>query len=84
MALQDIKKKLDDPSFAKKTHGWLSVIWLVLAVPICIFLSSSVPFLVFISVYAVVASHWAGWDAAGGELEIEKIKKRLAKVEKKA
>lgn len=73
----DLKQKLDDPRTVKKIHGWLAVFWFVAAFPIMFFLSSSIPFVVFISVYAIVASHWSGWDASGAELEIEKIKKKL-------
>jgi hypothetical protein len=47
--------------FNKKLHGWLTLIWFVAAFPISIYLSTSVPFLVFISVYAVVVSHWNIW-----------------------
>ena len=45
-------------------HGWLTVAWFVAAIPICIYLYDSVPFLVFISVYAVVTGHWSSWQAA--------------------
>jgi hypothetical protein len=55
---------VEDPSKFKTVNGWLTVIWFVLAFPICIFLSQSVPFLVFISVYAVVTGHLATWQAA--------------------
>lgn len=78
-----LEKYLNDPIKAKKVHKWLAIFWLAASIPICIFLSTSVPFLVFISVYAVVASHWAGWDAAGGELEIERIKRTLAEIKKR-
>lgn len=47
--------------FNKQLHGWLTVIWFAAAFPIAIYLSTSVPFLVFISVYAVVVSHWNLW-----------------------
>jgi hypothetical protein len=47
--------------FNKKLHGWLTIIWFVSAFPIAIFLSTSVPFLVFVSVYAVVVCHWTLW-----------------------
>jgi hypothetical protein len=39
-------------------------------------LKRSVPFLVFLSVYAVVAGHWSGWEAAGGEVELERLGKK--------
>lgn len=75
--LQKIVKKLDDSKFAKKVHGKAGVIWLASSVPICIWLNSSIPLLVFISVYAIVVGHWSGWDAAGAEVEIEKLHKRV-------
>lgn len=74
--------KLDDPKIAKKVHATAGIIWLVASVPICIFLNSSIPLLVFISVYAIVVGHWSGWDAAGGEVEIEKLHERITKLEK--
>lgn len=80
--LKKIIKALDDPKTAKKIHGRAGVIWLVASVPICIFLNSSVPFIVFVSVYAIVVGHWSGWDAAGGEVEIEKLHKRISELEK--
>lgn len=54
--------------FNKKLHGWLTIIWFAAAFPISIYLSTSVPFLVFISVYAVVVSHWNLWF----QMKIEK------------
>jgi len=57
-----------DPVFMRKANGWLTVIWLVAAVPICVLLSSSVPFLVFVSVYAVVTGHLSAWQAARVEV----------------
>lgn len=51
-----------------RLHLCLTGAWLVAAVPICLFLSSSIPFLVFVSVYANVAGHWSGYQAARGEV----------------
>lgn len=50
-----------DMSFNKKMHGWLTLIWFIAAFPIAIFLSQSIAFIVFISVYAVVGFHWNIW-----------------------
>lgn len=69
--------KLDDPKFAKRVHAWLAIIWLVASVPIMIWLKNSISFLVFISVYAVVAGHWSGFDAAGADLDIKSVKSKL-------
>jgi hypothetical protein len=48
----------------RKLRGWLPLAWFIAAVPICIWLNDSVPLLVFISVYAIVAGHWSSWQAA--------------------
>jgi hypothetical protein len=61
----------DDPTFMRKINGWATLIWFVAAFPICIFLSDSVPFLVFISVYAVVTGHLSSWQAARVEVRQE-------------
>lgn len=65
----------DDPIFMRKLNGWATVIWFIAALPICIFLASSVPFLVFISVYAVVTGHLSSWQASRVEVLQEKEKK---------
>ncbi len=62
-------KVQNDPIFFKKLNGWLTVVWFFLAFPICIFLAESVPFLVFISVYAVFTGHLSTWQA--GKVEVE-------------
>ena len=57
-----------DPIFMRKFNGWATIIWFTAALPICLFLSNSVPFLVFISVYAVVTGHLSSWQAARVEV----------------
>jgi len=66
-----------DPVFMRKLNGWLTILWFVAAFPICIFLADSVPFLVFISVYAVVTGHWATWQAARVEIKQEEQEERI-------
>lgn len=61
----------EDPTFMRKFNGWATLIWFIAAIPICIFLADSVPFLVFISVYAVVTGHLASWQAARVEVKQE-------------
>lgn len=55
---------LNNPTKFKQANGWLTVTWLIAVVPIVWLLSNSVPFLVFVSVYAVVTGHLATWQAA--------------------
>lgn len=57
-----------NPDAMVRLHKWLTILWLIAAVPICIWLNSSVPFLVFVSVYAVVTGHWSSWQAARVEV----------------
>lgn len=64
-----------DPVFMRAVNGWLAVIWFAAAVPICIFLADSVPFLVFVSVYAVVTGHWSTWQAARVEVRQQEAEK---------
>lgn len=61
----------ENPVFMRKFNGWATLIWFLLAFPICIFLSESVAFLVFISVYAVVTGHLSAWQAARVEVRQE-------------
>lgn len=60
-----VRTKIQDPAFLQPFHGWSALAWFVAAFPVCIFLNQSLPFVVFISVYAIVVSHWEGWQSAG-------------------
>ena len=53
-----------DPTFMRRLHGWLTLIWFVAAFPIMYFWSENLKFLVFVSVYAVVTGHWSSWQAS--------------------
>lgn len=59
-----LEDKFIDAEFAKAFHKWATIIWFIAAFPICIFLSNSLPFIVFVSVYAVVVAHWGAFQAA--------------------
>jgi hypothetical protein len=61
----------ENPVLFRKINGWLTVIWFVAAPFICLFLANSVPFLVFISVYAVVTGHLSTWQASRVEVKQE-------------
>jgi hypothetical protein len=51
----------------RRVHAVLTIMWLLLAVPSMIWWRDSIAYLVFLSVYAVVASHWAAWQATRAE-----------------
>lgn len=58
-----------EPEAMEDFHKWATIVWFVAAIPICLLLSSSIPFLVFISVYAVVTGHWSSWQASRVEVK---------------
>lgn len=60
---------LTTPEHIRKFQGWSTIIWFVLAFPICIFLAESLPFVVFISVYAIVVSSFVGWQGSRQEIK---------------
>ena len=66
--LKTIRALMADPVMMRKANGWLTILWFIAALPICLYLSDSVPFLVFVSVYAVVTGHLSTWQAARVEV----------------
>ena len=66
--LKTIRSLMADPVMMRKANGWLTILWFIAALPICLYLSNSVPFLVFVSVYAVVTGHLSTWQAARVEV----------------
>ena len=62
-------KAFADPFFAIKFHKWAAIVWFILAFPICIFLSNSIPLIVFVSVYAIVVGHWGSYQAAAADIQ---------------
>lgn len=59
-----LAKLLSSATFLRRLHGWSAVGWFVAAFPVMFWLSQSVGFLVFISVYAIVVGHWEAWQAS--------------------
>lgn len=47
-----------------RIHLSLTIAWLLATPFVVLLLRESVPFLVFISVYAVVIGHWSAYEAA--------------------
>lgn len=68
MNKNSILTKLNDPNFTKKFHGWATVFWIAMAFPSMLLWSASIPYLVGLSVYAVVTGHWAAYQAVSVEL----------------
>jgi cytosine/uracil/thiamine/allantoin permease len=52
------------PEFLRRLHGWAAVLWFVASFPLAWWLGSSVVFVTFLSLYAIVTGHWSSWQAA--------------------
>lgn len=54
---------------ARRLHFWLTIVWFVAAFPIMLIrpLRESIPLLVFVSVYANSAGHYAAYQATRAE-----------------
>lgn len=65
------------PEVLRAFHGWATVVWFILAFPLAYLLGSSVVFVTFLSLYAVVTGHWSSWQAARVEVrQDEEIDKK--------
>lgn len=51
----------------RQVHAWLTVIWLGLLVPSVLWWSTSIKWLVLMSVWANIAGHFSAWQAARAE-----------------
>lgn len=72
-----IADKFSDPEFAKKLHGRSLIVWLIFSFPAAYFFKDSVPFVVWLSLYAIVVSHWSAWQATGTEIAQQEADKKL-------
>ncbi len=51
------------PKIGRRIHFTMMVLWIVPGLPISWYLRESVPWLVFLSVYAIIVGHASGWSA---------------------
>lgn len=54
-----------------RVHAVALVVWLVLAIPTFLFWKSSLIWIVAMSWYAIVASHWSAWEGAKATQAVE-------------
>ena len=62
--MKRVSALLKDPKFAAKFHGWSALAWLTVGTGGSILLRESIVWLVFLSVYAIVVSHWEAWQTS--------------------
>ncbi len=51
-----------------RLHAVLMAVWLLLTIPTLLYWSNSIQWLVWMSIYAIVAGHFAAWQAARVEV----------------
>ncbi len=51
------------PHKGRRIHLALMALWILPGIPISFYLRASVPWLVFLSVYAIIVGHASGWSA---------------------
>lgn len=56
------------PAFLRAFHGWATLVWFLASFPLAVMYGSSVVFVTFLSLYAVVTGHWSSWQAARVEV----------------
>lgn len=56
------------PEFLRGFHGYATLTWFVISFPLAYFLGSSVVFVTFLSLYAIVTGHWSAWQASRVEV----------------
>lgn len=60
---------LSSPVVLRRVNGWLTIVWIVM-IPVSYFAGwlSSVTYVSALSLWALVASHWSGWQSARVEV----------------
>ncbi len=64
------------PALVCRVNKWLTILWVLLIVPTVLWWQDSVPWVVFMSLWANIASHFAGWTAARTEVRQEQQQER--------
>lgn len=68
-------KWLDDPKFWRNFHGAATIVWILLIIPTILWWRDSIVWIVFMSLWANIASHHAGYVAGRGEVQAAKDRK---------
>lgn len=58
-----------NPRVLRRIHGTATAMWAVLAVPTVLLWRQSIPWLSFMSVWALVSSHFSAWQASRTEVK---------------
>lgn len=62
-----IGQLVQDPKFWRKFHLGMTVVWLLLIVPSLLWWKDSILWVILLSVWANMASHFSAWQGARAE-----------------
>lgn len=66
-------KRLERKAVAAETwrrfHGVMTIIWIILLIPSMLWWKEALPWIVFMSVWANVGTHFGAWQASRAEVE---------------
>lgn len=65
--MKKLKATLAKPNVASGIHGWSTVLWLLVSLPLVLLFGNIVTFVSWLSVYAIVVAHWSSWQAVQTE-----------------
>jgi hypothetical protein len=67
-----IRKLVGSPTFLRRVNGWLAIFWVGM-IPVSVYTGwiRSVAYVSALSLWALVASHWSGWQSARVEVKQE-------------
>jgi hypothetical protein len=54
-----------------RIHFVLLVVWCLLVIPTLLLWRDSIAWITFMSIYAIIASHWAAWEASKAKQAVE-------------
>lgn len=66
--MNKITQWIGRPDYLRKFHGWAAIVWFIISLPLAFMYGSSVVFVTFLSLYAIVTGHWSSWQAARVEV----------------
>jgi hypothetical protein len=71
--ISKITDLLQDATFLRQFHGWATIFWIVM-IPISVFTGwvNLTVYVSALSLWALVASHWAAWQASRVEEKEDK------------
>ena len=67
-----LNKLWQNPEFHAKFHLVMTVLWILLIIPTVLYWKSSIIWLVFMSLYAIITGHFSSYEATRAEIITKK------------